>query len=194
MKGISRKELILYVDLIDSKLNGYTEKLHIYCVGGTALTLLGKKQFSYDVDFLVSRRDYLTLSSITAEIEFKRNVRIDLMVEEDTNKFLHPAFKTSAKKIGVFKYLNLYVPKKVDLLLMKALCGRPKDYDDIKQLAKDVDKEAVVRRFNELRIKRGSKEDFAKKLNDIVEGIAEQTELSKDKDGLRKTLPNTTSD
>ena len=76
---IDKRKLFYYVNLIDSKLDGYAKRVELYCVGGTALTLKERKTLSYDIDFVVSREDFRTLSSITAEIEYKEKVRIDLM-------------------------------------------------------------------------------------------------------------------
>ena len=114
---IDKRKLFYYVNLIDSKLEGYAKKIDMYCAGGTALTLREKKSLSYDLDFVVSREDFRTLSSITAEIEYKEKVRIDLMPEgEHVDYFLPYDCRTYAKRVGLFKNLNLYILSDLDIM------------------------------------------------------------------------------
>ena len=172
MTNINRERLLSYINRMDSKLEGYTKKIDLYCIGGTALTLCRKKSLSHDMDFIVSREDFVTVSSITAEIEDKDKIRIDLMPEgEHVDYFLHPDYQACAKKIGAFKNLNLYVLSDRDVLLMKALAGRPKDYGDITELAKKIKKDDLIKRFNQLKFKKGRKEKLAKKLAKFIKRI-----------------------
>ncbi|MBA7548744.1 hypothetical protein ES705_41210 [subsurface metagenome] len=122
------------------------------------------------MDFAVSHEDFVTLSGVTAEIEYKGEVRIDLMPEgEHVDYFLPRDYKACAKKIGLFKNLNLYILSDVDLLLMKALAGRPKDYGDTKELAKRINEDDLVKRFNQLRFKEGKKKRLEQKINKFIE-------------------------
>jgi len=156
---IDKRKLVYYINLIDSKLEGYTKKINMYCAGGTALTLGEKKISSYDMDFVVSHEDFRTLSSITAEIEYKEKVRIDLMPEgEHVDYFLPPDCKDYAKKVGLFKNLNLYILSDLDILIMKALAGREKDYEDIRGIVRKIKKERLFNRFEDLMFKKYNKE------------------------------------
>ena len=169
---IDKRKLIEYVNLIDSKLNGHTKRIELYCVGGTALTLGEKKISSYDIDFVVSHEDFVTISGITAEIEYKEKVRIDLMPEgEHVDYFLPPDCKDYAKKAGLFKNLNLYILSDLDILIMKALAGREKDYEDIRGIVRKIKKERLFNRFEELRFKPGKKEKLRRKLNEFIKRV-----------------------
>ena len=150
---IDKRKLFYYVNLIYSKLDGYAKRVELYCVGGTALTLKERKTLSYDMDFVVSREDFRTLSGIVAEIENKEKVRIDLMPEgEHVDYYLPYDCKNYAKKVGLFKNLNLYILSNLDILIMKALAGREKDYDDIKGIVRKIKKERLFNRFEDLKI------------------------------------------
>lgn len=171
---IDKRKLFYYVNLIDSKLKGYTKKLDIYCVGGTALTLREKKSLSYDIDFVVSREDFRTLSGITAEIEYKEKVRIDLMPEgEHVDYFLPCDYTTRARKVGLFKNVNLYILSNLDIVLMKALAGRRKDYFDTEKLVKKISKKELLNRFKQLRFKPGKRKQLKEKLNEFIRTVYE---------------------
>ena len=166
---IDKRRLINYVNSIDLKLKGYTKKINMYCVGGTALTLRDKKILSYDMDFAVSREDFRTLSGIIAEIEWKEKVRIDLMPEgEHVDYFLPHDYQRHAKKIGLFRNINLFIVSDLDILLMKALAGRDKDYIDVKGLKRKIKSEDLLKRFEELRFKPGKKEQLKKKIDEFI--------------------------
>ncbi len=109
MAKIDERKLLGYIKQIDSKLKGHTKRIDICCAGGTALTLLGTKYLSHDIDLIVSHEDSVPLSSITAEIEFKAKVTIDLIVEGDLTYPLPSDYKRYARKIGSFENLDLYI-------------------------------------------------------------------------------------
>ncbi len=172
MAYIDKRKLFYYVNLIDSKLEGYTRKINMYCVGGTALTLGEKKISSYEMDFAVSREDFRTLSGVTAEIERKERVRIDLMPEgEYVDYFLPYDYKMHAKKIGLFKNLNLYILSDLDIVLMKALAGRNKDYVHVEGLKRKIKPEDLLKRFEELKFKKEKKEALREKLGKSIKKI-----------------------
>ena len=169
---IDKRRLISYVNSIDSKLKGYTKKINMYCVGGTALTLRDKKILSYDMDFAVSREDFRTLSGIIAEIEWKEKVRIDLMPEgEHVDYFLPYDYQRGVRKIGLFKNINLFIVSDLDLVLMKALAGRPKDYKDTEGMIGKINKNNLLRRFEQLKFKEGKKESLKRKLDEFIASV-----------------------
>lgn len=174
MAYINKRKLVYYINLIDSKLEGYTKKINMYCAGGTALTLGEKKTSSYDMDFVVSREDFRTLSGITAEIEYKGGVRIDLMPEgEHVDYFLPYDYKTYARKVGLFKNLNLYILSDLDIMLMKALAGRDKDYLHVECLKRKIKPEALLKRFEDLKFKKNKKGKLKGKLDKSIRRIYE---------------------
>lgn len=171
---IDKRRLFYYINLIDSKLEGYTKKIDMYCAGGTALTLREKKSLSYDLDFVVSREDFRTLSSITAEIEYKEKVRIDLMPEgEHVDYFLPYDYTEHARKFGLFKNINLYILSDLDILLMKSLAGRKKDYLDVESLKRKIKPENLLKRFEQLRFKPGKIGQLKEKLNEFIKRVYE---------------------
>ncbi len=54
---------------------------------------------------------------------------------------------------------------------MKALAGRQKDYMDMKAIAKKVDKKALMKRFDQLHLKKGAQAELKEKLNKFIEGL-----------------------
>jgi hypothetical protein len=172
MADINRERLLQYLELIDSGLKGVTRKVDLFCIGGTALTLCKMKNVSEDIDLMISQKDFVHITGVTAEIEHRHKVRIDLMREGEVfDYFLPPDYKTRAKRYPTtLKNINLYVLSDVDIVLMKALSGRAKDYGDIVNLAKTIGKEELIRRFHELRFKRGKRQECELKLNTFFHG------------------------
>ena len=78
MTRIDKKTVLRIVDQTNASLKGHVKKINIYCVGGTALTLIEKKKSSTDIDFIVPREDLASITSITAEIGYKEKIAIDV--------------------------------------------------------------------------------------------------------------------
>jgi len=174
MKGIGKKTILKIVDQIDSSLKNHVKKINIYCVGGTALTMIGKKYSSTDIDFIVPHEDLATITSITAEIEYKEKIAIDVtdalgLWGNNMGYALPPDYKERSRKISSCENLNLFVLCELDLLVTKAIAGRQKDHDDIRRLVKKIKKQDVIERFKQYKLPTKIKNNLENNLKDFFE-------------------------
>ncbi len=121
----------------------------VYAIGGTALTLLGLKPSTVDVDFVVETLDDLkTLRSalkyslgakeLSSEdpkrgdqhTVFIDGLRLDLYWGGVDAIVLTHSMKLRAREVNSVDWVRLMVPSHGDLLLMKLLAGRDKDLSD----------------------------------------------------------------
>ncbi|MBW2968978.1 hypothetical protein KY314_02580, partial [Candidatus Woesearchaeota archaeon] len=152
---IDKKKTLSLLRDIDSCLEGIQRKIKLYCVGGTLLVLSDIKFFSNDVDFIASYEDYRTISSHTAEIEWKNKIRFDVFSDGAMPNYAYPYYYEHATKAPfIFDNINLYYLDEVDLILTKAIAGRPKDYEDIlliTNFSKNIPKEEFIERFKKIK-------------------------------------------
>jgi predicted nucleotidyltransferase len=123
-------------------------------IGGVAVGLLGKPRYTADVDamFLLSIKDiskFLQLASTENIIprvqnaeEFARKNRVLLLKHEPTNTDIDISlgvlpFEEEMVERGetkTFANLSVRLPTPEDLIIMKAIAHRPKDFEDIRTL------------------------------------------------------------
>ena len=180
---IDKKNLLRIIERIDSGLEGYTKKINLYCIGGTALTLTEKKYSSVDIDFLVSSEGHTAITSLAAEIGNKEKIKIDVsydFVVGDSNiSYSLPSdFKELSQKLNSLEHLDLYVVCDLDIVITKVLVGREKDYEDIRELVKKIKIEDILKRFQKYVLPPKIKEYLENKLKlsfDRINGSGEVT-------------------
>lgn len=145
-KMISTKELLGFIENIDKKLN---KELILIAVGGTAMTLLGLKESTKDIDFC-------TLTQKDKEIFLKqaKNSKFKIDVWYDGYIFalqLPKDYIKKSKEFKKYKYLNLRILNPIDIVLTKTARLNQRDVEDIEALAKHINKKTLIKRFNEIK-------------------------------------------
>ncbi len=138
------------MNLLKEVVSRFTaEEVPVYAIGGTALTLLGLKPSTVDVDFIVETLDDLrTLRSALKYIlgarelssddpkrgdghsVFINKLRLDLYWGGVDAIVLTDSMKSRAREFDSVGWIRLMIPSHGDLLLMKLLAGRDKDLSD----------------------------------------------------------------
>jgi len=165
---ITSDELIKTLTAWDELIPG-REKIHLIACGGTALTLLGYKPSTVDVDFLVPvQGEYKRLTAFLKEAGYeqigghrwKRPDEILLFDLFAGNSVFTTALLDSPlepgknRKIREFKKIYLGVLNSIDLIITKLFRGTSVDMDDCKLL---LENESVNRAELEERYKETAK-------------------------------------
>jgi len=144
---ITKEDLLKWLRGIDRKL---TEEIVIVAVGGTAMTLLGLKESTRDVDFCVERKCFekfkkIAKSEIFVVDLFRDGYVFALQLPDD---YLKLALDFSDS----FKNLKLKILKLEDIVLTKTSRLNARDIEDIRALAETgkIDIKFLKGRFEEI--------------------------------------------
>jgi len=131
---IDKNGLLDILHKIDLELKN---KITIVAVGGTAMTLLGIKESTKDIDFNIpSHNDYNEFERVIKEIKF--NIKIDyyeqnmIFSESLPDDYLKIAIKYKSK----FDKIELYILNPIDIVCSKIGRLSDSDIEDIKQCIK----------------------------------------------------------
>ena len=115
----------------------------IYFLGGSAC-ILGQYSDRATRDF-----DFIDLNySSTYGKVLRYLTDFDMLEYEST--ILAPSYKKRAKKLERFKYLDVYVLAREDIIVSKIIRMEPKDIEDIDLLIQDSDKELILNIIDEV--------------------------------------------
>ncbi len=174
-KELNKADMLQILQELDDSLDGVQKKIKLYGLGGTFLVLSEIRKVSKDVDFIVSREDFRTLSGHVAEIEWKKHVRFDLFPDGLLPGYKYPGYANHAKRSLLnFKNIELYFLDTVDLVLTKVLAGRDDDYRDLKRMAisKDiVPEEELLQRFEQVRLAPKEADELNAKFERFISGF-----------------------
>jgi hypothetical protein len=144
---IGRDDLMGYLSKLDAKL---TTKITLVAVGGTAMTLLGLKEATKDVDFCVeTKKDQGTIEQVNKKVKsefhldlFKEGYIFSVQLPEDYIGMSKP-YNASLKNI------ELRTLHPLDIIISKAARLNERDIEDIRALikAKRIDKKRLVERY-----------------------------------------------
>ena len=151
---IDRNELVKWLRSIDKKLHS---KITLIAVGGTAMTLLGLKSSTRDIDFCIKsdeKKDF--------EKALDKKFKIDIFSDGYIFSEQLPAdYVEKSKEIAKMKNITLKALNPVDIIITKAARFIARDEEDIEALSKYVDKDELIKRFNEvLKSYSGKEEDY----------------------------------
>lgn len=137
---ITKLDLLKWLHGIDKRLN---KKITIVAVGGTAMTLLGLKPSTLDVDLCISSED---------EKNFERSLDKNFKVDIFTDGFIFSEqlpsdYVEKSKEILELKNISLKALSPLDIIITKAARLNARDEEDIRALAKYVKKEDLMKRF-----------------------------------------------
>ena len=151
---IDRNELVKWLRSIDNKLH---RKITLVAVGGTAMTLLGLKSSTRDIDFCIKSEDKKDFEKVLDK-KFKVDIFTDGYIFSEQ---LPSDYVENSKEIVKMKNITLKALNPVDIIITKAARFNARDEEDIKALSKYADKNELVKRFNEvLKSYSGKEEDY----------------------------------
>jgi len=157
-KEINADELF---ELLES-ISGYLgRKINMYALGGTALTILGIKQSTLDIDINIdSKSEYKHITKIFEQIGFEKigtyrwltqeGLAFDLFFGSNilgTN--LLPDCLEKSKFIKSFGMINIYTLSAYDIIISKLARGDERDFNDIKKIfeSEKIDVKKLVERY-----------------------------------------------
>jgi hypothetical protein len=115
----------------------------LYFLGGSAC-ILGQYSERATRDF-----DFVDLNYSSKYGKVLRYLNdFDMLEYEST--ILAPSYKVRAKKLEQFKFLDIYVLSREDIIVSKIIRMEPKDIEDINLLIKKSDKSLIVKIIDEV--------------------------------------------
>ena len=148
-------------ELLGSLSKYVEENIKMYALGGTALTILGIKPSTLDIDINIhSNKEYLLLCKIFEQIGFKKIGTIRWLTQEGLafdlftgSNFLGtqllPDCLEKSKFVQSFGKIELYTLSLEDIIISKLARGDTRDFIDIKKIlsAKKIDLNYLVDRY-----------------------------------------------
>lgn len=139
------------------------KKVELYALGGTALTILGIKSSTLDIDFNVdSEKQHRYLTALFRDLGFEQQSTLRWRTQESFaidlfhgsnilgTQLLADCLEKS-KLIDRFGKLTLYTLSLQDIIISKLARGDTRDFEDIRQifLKGRVDVKALAKRYKE---------------------------------------------
>ncbi len=149
--------------LLESISKYVDREIRIYALGGTALTILGIKKSTIDIDINIeNQKDYEYICGIFNQIGFEKKGSIRWITQEGlafdvfhSNKILGTNLLSDcldrAQYIRSFGELKLYALSLEDIIISKLARGDVRDFEDIKSILKkkNIDVNGLVERYKE---------------------------------------------
>ena len=140
---IDKTALVHWLREMDARLKS---KITVVTVGGTAMTLLGLKPSTIDIDICIRGKE-------KKEFEGARRDRFKVDMFTDGYIFseqLPEDYIEKAKEILMLKNLAVKALCPADIIITKAARLNARDAEDIKALVKFVSKEELLKRFSQV--------------------------------------------
>jgi len=151
---INTNELVKWLRSIDKKLH---RKTTLIAIGGTAMTLLGLKSSTRDVDFCLKSDEKKDFEKVLGK-KFKVDIFTDGYIFSEQ---LPVDYSEKSKEIVRMKNIALKALDPIDIIITKAARFNARDEEDIQVLSKHVNRDELVKRFNEvLKSYSGKEEDY----------------------------------
>ncbi|MFH1276736.1 MAG: DUF6036 family nucleotidyltransferase [Candidatus Woesearchaeota archaeon] len=168
---ITRDDLLNWLKDIDASL---AKEMVILAIGGTAMTLLGLKESTKDVDFCVSSEDVKELKNKAKSDKFVVDIFRDgyIFALQLPADYLEKAIDHDKK----FKHIVIKILSFEDIILTKTSRLNTRDIEDIKTLIdkKKVDVNLLKTRFEEiLETFAGREEEFKYHFDLVLKMIKE---------------------
>lgn len=140
---LGKRELLEWLFSLDKQLD---RKITLVAVGGTAMTLLGIKSSTRDVDFCLKKEDKKHFEKVMGTL-----FRVDLFIDGYIFSEQLPAdYADRSKDIRQFSNIMLKALDPLDIVITKAARFNARDEEDIAVLAKHVRKKDLLSRFEEV--------------------------------------------
>ena len=140
---IAKSELLKWIRGADKRLN---KKITIVAVGGTAMTLLGLKPSTIDIDLCINSK-YKKYFEKALDKKFKVDIFTDGFIFSEQ---LPSDYGEKSKDILELKNIILKALSPADIIITKAARLNARDEEDIGILARYVKKEELMERFNDV--------------------------------------------
>ena len=167
-------------ELLGSISSFVDKKIKMYALGGTALTILGMKNSTLDIDINIgSEREYKYICNIFEKIGFERSGDIRLIAQEGLafdlfhssnilgTDLLDDCLRKS-KYIKSFGNIEVYTLSLYDVIISKLARGDPRDFDDIKSIVNKINIKILVKRYKET-MENSAVSHYRQKLLDLLE-------------------------
>ncbi len=169
-------------ELLES-ISAYVEEpVQMYALGGTALTILGIKPSTLDIDINIhSKKQYEYICKLFKQIGFKQESPLRWITQEGLaldvfygsnilGTHLLEDCLTTAQRIRTFGNITLYTLSPYDIIISKLARGDERDFIDIRHL---LDKEKIniqllVQRFKKT-MEQSVVAQYKQKLLDLIE-------------------------
>jgi hypothetical protein len=199
IKETSIKELY---DLLDNISNYMEEPIEMYALGGTALTILGIKLSTLDIDINIdSKKQYEYTKKIFQQIGFKMEGPIRWLTQEGLafdlfygsnilgTELLEDCLEIS-KYIKSFGNIKLYTLSLYDIIISKLARGDVRDFEDIKHIfeKEKINQQYLVKRYKKT-MEASTVAQYPQKLLDLIEIKFKEWNLKIDKEiiaGVKK--------
>lgn len=151
---IDKDDLVKWLSKMDKKVG---RKIIVVAIGGTAMTLLGLKPSTMDIDFCVDMKDKKDFEK-ALDNSFKVDIFVDGFIFSEQ---LPDDYIDKSKEIIKMKNITLKALNPVDIIITKTARLNARDEEDISVLSKYVDKEELVNRFDDVvKTFAGKEKDF----------------------------------
>ena len=159
---IDNNVLLEWLKTIDKKLK---KKIIIIAVGGTAMTLLGLKPSTKDIDFCINSEDKAHFEKFLDK-KFKVDIFVDGYIFSEQ---LPSDYAEKSKEIANMKNLTLKALSPVDIIITKAARLNARDEEDIQTISRYADKGELISRFEEVvNSYSGNEEDYRRHIEIIL--------------------------
>ena len=159
---IDKNSLLKWLGNLDKKLK---KNITLIAVGGTAMTLLGLKTSTRDIDFCIASKD---------KEEFEKALDKKFIVHIFTDGYIFSEqlpsdYIKKAKEIAKLKNISLKALNPIDIIITKAARLNARDEEDIQVLSKYADKKELIKRFNKIvKTYAGNEEAYKYHLNVVL--------------------------
>jgi len=145
---ITKKDLLDWLKRVDKKID---RPMILIAVGGTAMTLIGLKPSTRDIDFCVESKDFRILKELTQGDKFKVDIYRDGFIFSE--QLPEDYIKKSAKVESGLVNIGLRTLSLIDIIITKTARYNERDEEDIAAIAetKQVKKEELKKRFEKIR-------------------------------------------
>lgn len=151
---IDKNDLLEWLKRIDKRLE---REITLIAVGGTAMTLLGLKPSTRDVDLCLRSADKGYFKK-ALDGKFVVDIFVDGYIFSEQ---LPSDYAEKAKELLKLSKITLKALDPVDIVITKVARLNARDEDDIAAIAKHVDKDKLIKRFEEvLETYAGNEENF----------------------------------
>ncbi len=163
---ITRNDLLGWLRKVDKKLRS---RITLVTVGGTAMTLLGLKSSTIDVDFCVEGKNLNTFRELTKDSKFKVDLFQDgfIFSEQLPEDYIQISNRVETGMTNI----DLRTLSLLDIIITKIARYNERDEEDITSILKKrtVNKEELIKRFNQIKeTYAGRKEDFEYHFNLVL--------------------------
>lgn len=176
---INANELLEFIESIDKFLD---DKISLYALGGTALTLRQIKISTRDIDINVkTKKEHHIMKNLFQELGFKKISILRWISQEGLafNLFhgseilgthLLPDCLDQAKKIQEFQNIKILTLSLEDIIISKLARGDTRDFEDIKTIffKKNINKKNLIQRYKET-MENSIVQNYKQKLLDLID-------------------------